>query len=106
MKKRAAYLFASFALAFVLVAPISGLQAEAAAKAVNEETETRYINGDGVRLRKEGWTGGTILELMYDGEKIIYYPYEFGSDPEYNYMGRLKTGTYGYVDPHYTRMYQ
>lgn len=50
MKKRAAYLFASFALAFVLVAPISGLQAEAAAKAVNEETETRYINGDGVRL--------------------------------------------------------
>ena len=52
------------------------------------------------------WTGGTILELMYDGEKIIYYPYEFGSDPEYNYMGRLKTGTYGYVDHHYTRMYQ
>ena len=63
----------------------------------------RYINGDGVRLRREGHLGGEVLELMYDGEPIDYYPYVFGSDSEYNYMRRLETKTYGYVDHHYVR---
>ncbi len=105
MKKRAACLFAGFALALIVFAPISELRVEAATKAARV-TESRYINGSGVRLRKEGWLGGTVLELMYDGEEIIYYPYEFGSDPEYNYMRRLETGTYGYVDHHYTRTWK
>ncbi len=103
MNKRMACLFVGFALALIVFAPASELRVEAAAKSANT-TETRYIRGDGVRLRKEGWTGGTVLELMYDGEQIKYYPYVFGSDPEYNYMQRNRTGTYGYVDHHYTRM--
>lgn len=73
-------------------------------KAATSTTETRYILGDGVRLRKEGWTGGTVLELMYNGEQILYYPDILGTDSEYNYMRRNKTGTYGYVDHHYTSM--
>ena len=85
MKKRMACLFVGFALALIVFAPASELRVEAAAKSANT-TETRYIRGDGVRLRKEGWTGGTVLELMYDGEQ------------------RNQTGTYGYVDHHYTRM--
>ena len=76
------------------------VQVNAAANAI----ETRYINGDGVRLRKEGWSGGTILELMYDGDKIYFYPDIYGSDTEYNYMQRDVTKTYGYVDHHYTRI--
>ena len=32
--------------------------------------ESRYICGDGVRLRKEGWSGGAVLELMYYGDEI------------------------------------
>ena len=54
-------------------------------------------------MRKDGHEGGKILELMYNGEAINYYPYEFGTDTEYNYMCRLKTGTYGYVRHEYTR---
>lgn len=59
------------------------------------------VNSDGVRLRKEGWTGGTILELMYKGESVKYYPQVYGTDPEYNYIQRSKTNTYGFVDHHY-----
>lgn len=63
--------------------------------------EKRYIRGDGVRLRKQGHENGTILELMYNGEAINYYPTVYGTDPEYNYMRRLKTKTYGYVRHEY-----
>ena len=85
-----------FAIAAVLFPAMPILQVNAAAKAV----ETRYINGDGVRLRKEGWSGGTVLELMYDGNEIRFYPDIYGSDTEYNYMQRVSTKTYGYVDHH------
>lgn len=88
----------AFSLATAVLTPV--LEVEAASTAV----ERRYILGDGVRLRKEGYSGGTVLELMYDGEAIDYYPDIYGSDTEYNYMCRLATGTYGYVDHHYTRM--
>ena len=69
------------------------------------DVESRYICGDGVRLRKEGWSGGAVLELMYYGDKINFYPLIFGSDTEYNYMQRIKTGMYGYVDHHYAMPY-
>lgn len=92
-------------LALVMIAVAPEVQVNAAAGSVNE-VETRYITGNGVRLRKEGWLGGTILELMYDGEEINYYPDILGSDTEYNYMQRIKTGTYGFVDHHYTRMFK
>ena len=88
-----------------MTAVMPEVSVNAATSSVNG-VETRYITGDGVRLRKEGWLGGTALELMYDGEEINYYPDILGSDTEYNYMQRIKTGTYGYVDHHYTRMYK
>ena len=34
---------------------------------------------------------------MYKGDSITYYSHILGSDPEYNYMRREKTKTYGYV---------
>lgn len=91
----------SLAMAAMLVPVVPASKVNAAAKTV----ETRYIRGDGARLRKEGWDGGAVLELMYNGEKINYYPDVYGSDPEYNYMRRVKTGTYGYVNHDYTRSY-
>lgn len=87
------------AMAIILLPAMPTLQVNAAAKAI----ETKYINGNGVRLRKEGWSGGTVLELMYDGDEIRFYPDIYGSDTEYNYMQRVSTKTYGYVDHHYTR---
>lgn len=102
VKKMFKVIFVSFSMALIMLAFTPELGAEAATKSI----ETRYINGDGVRLRKEGWAGGTILELMYDGEQINYYPDIYGTDTEYNYMQRLKTETYGYVDHHYTRFYK
>ncbi len=88
-----------FSMVVTLLSVIPSVPVNAAVNAA----QTKYVNGNGVRLRQEGWTGGAVLELMYDGEKISYYPDIFGSDPEYNYMKRIKTGTYGYVDHHYTR---
>lgn len=85
----------ALSLAFSSVVPT--LEVQAASYTV----ERRYIKGDGVRLRKEGHEGGTILELMYNGEAVNYYPEKYGSDPEFNYMCRLKTGTYGYVRHEY-----
>ncbi len=72
--------------------------------AENTEVERRYIVGDGVRLRKEGNLQGTVLELMYNQEPINFYPQIYGTDTEYNYMQRIKTGTYGYVDHNHTNM--
>lgn len=66
--------------------------------------EARKIIGNGVRLRQEGHDNGTILELMYEGEKIYFYPTIYGTDTEYNYMRRYKTGTYGYVNHDFTRL--
>ena len=86
-------------LAVTMFSMLPSIQTNAA------EVDSRYIIGNGVCLRKEGWTGGTVLELMYWGERINYYPYIFGSDTEYNYMQRIKTGTYGYVDHHYAMSY-
>lgn len=103
VSKLSKYLFASFAFALIFTAMAPELQVHAAIK--SDVVETRYILGDGVRLRKEGWLGGTILELMYNGEEIRYFPEIFGSDTEYNYMQRMKTKTYGYVDHHYTYLY-
>lgn len=81
--------------------PVATVEAASSSSIV----EARYIKGNGVRLRKQGYDGGTILELMYDGESIAYYPYRYGTDTEYNYMQRLKTGTKGYVNHDYTRAY-
>lgn len=104
VRQVAKYLIGSFALALIMATALPEMHLCAADRVADEVVETRYIRGDGVRLRKEGWTGGTVLELMYDGEQINYYPDIYGSDSEYNYMQRLKTGTYGFVDHHYTRM--
>lgn len=90
---------ATLALSLVLgnVMPASYVEA------ASEETEYRYIKGDGVRLRKQGYTGGTVLELMYNNESIVFYPQRYGTDSEYNYMRRIKTSTCGYVNHDYTR---
>lgn len=96
----------AFCFAMTLGLSVAAPEILTSAAAMTTSTcELRYVNGDGVRLRKEGWTGGTILELMYDGEKIWYYDI-LGSDVEYNYVQRIKTTTYGYVDHHYTRTYE
>ena len=89
----------ALALSLTFSSVVPAMEVQAASSIV----ERRYIKGDGVRLRKDGHEGGKILELMYNGEAINYYPYEFGTDTEYNYMCRLKTGTYGYVRHEYTR---
>ena len=70
--------------------------ATSAERSVNAAKETRYIKGDRVPLRKEGWDGGAVN----------YYPDIYGSDTEYNYMQRVRTGTYGYVDHHYASVYE
>lgn len=62
-----------------------------------QSVTTQKIIANGVRLRKEGHANGTVLELMYKGDSITYYSHILGSDPEYNYMRREKTKTYGYV---------
>ncbi len=41
--------------------------------------------------------------FMYEGEKIYFYPTIYGTDTEFNYMRRIKTGTYGYVNHDFTR---
>lgn len=87
----------AFTLAFSAIMPAMEV------KAASNTVELRHITGDGVRLRQEGYSGGTVLELMYTGESIYFYPYILGSDTEYNYMKRIETGTYGFVDHHYTR---
>lgn len=99
-------MFKSVVVCFAMVATLFSVMPTIQVSAATNGMETRYINGDGVRLRKEGWLGGKILELMYDGEKINYFPDIYGSDTEYNYMQRIQTSTYGFVDHHYTRNYQ
>ncbi|MFI3212888.1 MAG: hypothetical protein R3Y24_06050 [Eubacteriales bacterium] len=89
------------AISLAMVAIFSSMEPCIEVSASSISSVTGYVNGDGVRLRNEGWSGGTILELMYDGESVDYYLQIFGSDPEYNYMKRHATGTYGYVDHHY-----
>lgn len=61
-------LIAGIALAVTVFSVIPAVQSNAA------DVESRYICGDGVRLRKEGGAGGTVLELMYYGDKINFYP--------------------------------
>lgn len=98
-KKLGKKLMAGFAMAATICSAMPTMKVAAAMNTV----EARYIQGDGVRLRKQGGLKGEILELMYDGERINFYPELYGADSEYNYMQRVKTGTYGYVDHHYTR---
>ncbi len=103
MKKITKCMVTGFALAFVIVAALPEVKicaAESSAKAV--VIQTKYIKEDGVPLRAEGWDGGAVLENMYKGDEIKYYPDIYGSDTEYNYMQRKSTETYGYVDHHYT----
>lgn len=97
MKKFVLSMVLAFTMVIGTIAPAMNVKA-----ASNEEVERRYIIGDGVRLRKEGHVQGTILELMYNQEPINFYPQIYGTDTEYNYMQRVKTGTYGYVDHNYT----
>ncbi|MBQ6888132.1 MAG: hypothetical protein IJN54_11530 [Lachnospiraceae bacterium] len=79
------------------------IETKAASYSAYSTVSIRKVIGDGVRLRKEGWSQGTVLELMYRGEKVYFYDDILGSDPEYNYMRRDSTKTYGYVDHHYVR---
>ena len=106
MKKITKCLVTSFALAFVITAALPEAQLCAAERSVNAAKETRYIKGDRVPLRKEGWDGGAVLENMDRGDVVNYYPDIYGSDTEYNYMQRVRTGTYGYVDHHYASVYE
>lgn len=94
------------ALALVMTAStfMPVLEANAASGSlINAIPERRTICSDGAELRKQGYSGGKLLATMKKGESINFYTQILGSDPEYNYMNRLKTGTYGYVDHHYTK---
>ena len=57
------------------------------------------IVGDGVRLRKKPNKTATILELMYDGERVYVYPQISAEDGngKWTYIQRYKTGTTGWV---------
>ena len=86
----------AFALSFALLVPTMNVHAASFV--------TGKINGDGVCFRAQGYSGGTVLGLMYKGEKINYYPTILGTDSEYNYIMRTtgsQAGWYGHVDHHY-----
>lgn len=94
------------ALALVMTAStfMPTLQVKAASGLIiSAIPEKRTIRSDGAELRQQGYSGGKLLEKMKKGESINYYTQIVGSDPEYNYMNRLKTGTNGYVDHHYVK---
>ncbi|MBP7187068.1 MAG: SH3 domain-containing protein [Ruminococcus sp.] len=57
----------------------------------------RHVNADGVRLRTAPG-GGTILGLMYKGEKIKF----LSKIPSgWSYVYRYKTGQYGWMATNY-----
>lgn len=83
-------------LATSVVVPV-----KAAALAANFSIESTVV-ADGVRLRRTP-IDGTILELMYKGEKVL-----IDSENLYEQIGnawmhvqRVQTGTIGYCDAHY-----
>ncbi len=53
-----------------------------AAPSIGNLSSNGYVWGDGIRLRNEPWTGGTVLELMYNNEQVKYDPDYF--DPNYD----------------------
>lgn len=57
------------------------------------------VDGDGVRLRKTPSSTGTIVALMYDGEKVFIVPNE--STANWYYLERVKTGVYGFASKKY-----
>ena len=64
-----------------------------------ENDHKGIIVGDGVRLRKKPNKTATILELMYDGERVYVYPQISAEDGNGNwvYIRRNKTDTTGWV---------
>lgn len=60
-------------------------------------TQSSKIVGDGVRLRKAP-VDGTILELMYNGEKILIDPTADSDYAAWIYVQRVKTGTVGWME--------
>lgn len=58
------------------------------------------VNADGVRLRQVPDTG-TILELMYSGERVYVDKEMTEASGAAYYLKRAKTGTIGYGDFHY-----
>ncbi len=97
--------FVGVALALALVVSMMGISVNVDAAEVTEVNDSSrrltiqygYINEDGVRLRETGTSSGTVLELMYYGDNVYYYPGIYGTDTNYRYMCRVSTGTYGYV---------
>lgn len=85
-------LFTVFAIAIVTIILMTPLVANAAF--IQEAT----IGADGVRLRNAPVTG-TVLELMYKGEKILIdgevIDHEHSS---WVYVKREKTGTVGWME--------
>ena len=60
------------------------------------------INGNGVRLRAKPSTSASVLELMYDGEKIWIDWDKYGTAGlSWYYIQRIKTGTYGWTSASY-----
>jgi len=98
------YKFKKVVSTLLLAASLLSVVPSLSAQAADYTSETRYIQGDGICFRKTGSETGTILGLMYDGEKIRFYPYILGEDTEYNYMYRYTQSLYGYVNHDYTRV--
>lgn len=61
------------------------------------------VTGDGVRLRTVPDTG-TVLELMYSGERVYVDKEMTEESGAAYYLKRAKTGTVGYGDFHYIRL--
>ena len=57
------------------------------------------VDGDGVRLRRTPSSSGTIVALMYDGEKVLIVPN--ASTNNWYYLERVKTGVYGFANKKY-----
>lgn len=54
-----------------------------------------YVNADGVRLRVRASSSSSVLELMYQYEKVLIN--DSKSNTKWYYLERLKTGTWGYA---------
>lgn len=88
---------AGVALSLVLVAT-AGMGAHAATFAY-----PGTVTADGVRLRQVPDTG-TILELMYSGERVYVDKEMTEASGAAYYLKRAKTGTVGYGDFHYIEL--
>lgn len=65
------------------------------------------VTGDGVRLRSTPSTSGTVLELMYTGEKVHVDTTKITTSggTKWYYVTRIKNGNSGWVSSAYIELW-